>query len=194
MIARLTGTVVDIDPPAVVLDVAGVGYELEVPVSVLAALPGLNQSTTLHVLQGQRDEIPVLFGFTSRSERGLFQAITKISGVGPKMGLAILSTFTADELADVAGRGDVAALTQIPGVGKRTAERLAVELKNRVPSTGAVPLGSSGGGASVEARQALVALGYAEKDAVKAVDLALKEGAESTEALIRGGLKQLAKK
>ena len=194
MIAKLTGIVAEVDPPVVVLDVSGVGYELEVPVTVLASLPGVNQTASLHVVQGQRDEIPVLFGFSTRAERGLFQAITKISGVGPKMGLAILSTFSAAELADVAGRGDIAALTQIPGVGKRTAERLAVELKNRVPTAETVVGGVKGGGATVEARQALISLGYAEKDAARAIELAGKDGAESTEALIRGGLKQLAKK
>lgn len=193
MIARLSGTLVLIDQPAVVLDVAGVGYEIEVPISTLAVLPGLNQPATLHIHQGQRDDIPALFGFSSRADRGLFQAITKISGVGPKMGLAILSTFTLDELSRVAASGDVVALTQIPGVGKRTAERLAVELKNRLPDAPLATLTTNGQGSTSEARAALMALGYNERDAHKAVELAAKDNADSTEALIRGGLKQLAK-
>lgn len=194
MIARLQGTLVEVDQPHIVLDVAGVGYELEVPVTTLAALPGLNQTVTLHVHQGQRDEVPVLFGFLSRADRTLFQAITKISGVGPKMGLAILSTYNLEELSSFAQAGDIAALTAIPGVGKRTAERLAVELKSRLPDA---PLASTGqkGSANdaMEARAALVALGYAEKDARAAIDLASKDGATNTEALIRGGLKHLSK-
>lgn len=193
MIARLQGTLVEVDQPHVVIDVAGVGYELEVPVSTLATLPGLNQSVVLHVHQGQRDEIPVLFGFSSRADRALFQAITKISGVGPKMGLAILSTYNLSELSAYAAEGDIAALTQIPGVGKRTAERLAVELKNRLPDAPLVATKSGAVGDAMEARAALVALGYSDKDARAAIDLASKDGADSTEALVRGGLKQLAK-
>ena len=194
MIARLQGTLVEVDQPHIVLDVAGVGYELEVPVTTLAALPGLNQTVTLHVHQGQRDEVPVLFGFLSRADRTLFQAITKISGVGPKMGLAILSTYNLEELSSFAQAGDIAALTAIPGVGKRTAERLAVELKSRLPDAPMVSTGQKGSANDVmEARAALVALGYAEKDARAAIDLASKDGATNTEALIRGGLKHLSK-
>ena len=194
MIARLQGTLVEVDQPHIVLDVAGVGYELEVPVTTLAALPGLNQTVTLHVHQGQRDEVPVLFGFLSRADRALFQAITKISGVGPKMGLAILSTYNLEELSSFAQAGDIAALTAIPGVGKRTAERLAVELKSRLPDAPLVPTGQKGSANdAMEARAALVALGYAEKDARAAIDLASKDGATNTEALIRGGLKHLSK-
>lgn len=194
MIARLQGTLVEVDQPHIVLDVAGVGYELEVPVTTLAALPGLNQNITLHVHQGQRDEVPVLFGFLSRADRALFQAITKISGVGPKMGLAILSTYNLEELSSFAQAGDIAALTAIPGVGKRTAERLAVELKSRLPDAPMVSTGQKGSANdAMEARAALVALGYAEKDARAAIDLASKDGATNTEALIRGGLKHLSK-
>ena len=194
MIARLQGTLVEVDQPHIVLDVAGVGYELEVPVTTLAALPGLNQTVTLHVHQGQRDEVPVLFGFLSRADRALFQAITKISGVGPKMGLAILSTYNLEELSSFAQAGDIAALTAIPGVGKRTAERLAVELKSRLPDAPMVSTGQKGAANdAMEARAALVALGYAEKDARAAIDLASKDGATNTEALIRGGLKHLSK-
>ena len=194
MIARLQGTLVEVDQPHIVLDVAGVGYELEVPVTTLAALPGLNKTVTLHVHQGQRDEVPVLFGFLSRADRALFQAITKISGVGPKMGLAILSTYNLEELSSFAQAGDIAALTAIPGVGKRTAERLAVELKSRLPEAPLVSTGQKGSANdAMEARAALVALGYAEKDARAAIDLASKDGATNTEALIRGGLKHLSK-
>ena len=194
MIARLQGILVEVDQPHIVLDVAGVGYELEVPVTTLAALPGLNQTVTLHVHQGQRDEVPVFFGFLSRADRALFQAITKISGVGPKMGLAILSTYNLEELSSFAQAGDIAALTAIPGVGKRTAERLAVELKSRLPDASLVPTGQKGSANdAMEARAALVALGYAEKDARAAIDLASKDGATNTEALIRGGLKHLSK-
>ena len=194
MIARLQGTLVEVDQPHIVLDVAGVGYELEVPVTTLAALPGLNQTITLHVHQGQRDEVPVLFGFLSRADRALFQAITKISGVGPKMGLAILSTYNLEELSSFAQAGDIAALTAIPGVGKRTAERLAVELKSRLPDAPMVSTDQKGSAnVAMEARAALVALGYAEKDARAAIDLASKDGATNTEALIRGGLKHLSK-
>ena len=193
MIARLQGTLVEVDQPHILIDVAGVGYELEVPVSTLATLPGLNQTVTLHVHQGQRDEIPVLFGFSSRADRALFQAITKISGVGPKMGLAILSTYNLAELSSFAAAGDVAALTQIPGVGKRTAERLAVELKNRLPDAPLTQRAVGAAGDAMEARSALVALGYSDKDARAAIDLASQDGASSTEALVRGGLKHLAK-
>lgn len=193
MIARLTGTLVEVDQPHILIDVSGVGYEVEVPVTTLASLPGLNQQVTVHIHQGQRDEIPVLFGFSSRADRALFQAITKISGVGPKMGLAILSTYQLDELAQFAANNDIAALSQIPGVGKRTAERLAVELKSRLPDAPITTATTKAGGDAMEARAALVALGYAEKDARAAIDLASKDGASTTEALIRGGLKQLSK-
>lgn len=192
MIAMLTGTLVLVDQNTVVVDVGGVGYEIEVPISTLAVLPGLSKTVTLHTHQGQRDDIPVLFGFNTRADRALFQAITKISGVGPKMGLAILSTFTLDELSRVAANGDVAALTQIPGVGKRTAERLAVELKNRLPDAPVTNRPASSQGSVAEARSALMALGYHERDAIKAVD-AVSQDAETTEAMIRGALKLLAK-
>lgn len=192
MIAMLTGQLVLVDQTTLVVDVTGVGYEVEVPISTLAELPGINKAVTLHIHQGQRDEIPVLFGFSSRADRALFQAITKISGVGPKMGLAILSTFTLAELSRVAADGDVAALTQIPGVGKRTAERLAVELKNRLPDSPLAASSASGSGSVSEARAALISLGYHERDAIKAVD-SVSKGADSTEAMIRGALKLLAK-
>ena len=136
----------------------------------------------------------MLFGFLSRADRALFQAITKISGVGPKMGLAILSTYNLEELSSFAQAGDIAALTAIPGVGKRTAERLAVELKSRLPDAPLVSTAQKGSANdAVEARAALVALGYAEKDARAAIDLASKDGATNTESLIRGGLKNLSK-
>jgi Holliday junction DNA helicase RuvA len=194
MIGRLRGQVLHRQPPFLLLDVNGVGYEIEAPMSTFYALPTGDQPVTLHTHLSIRDDAHILYGFISEADRALFRALLKISGVGGKMALAVLSGMSADEFTLTVQAGDAAALTRLPGVGKKTAERLIVEMRDRLdaPAGGGVP--SAGGGLAAKAHSplddaisALMALGYRAADAqrmTKGIDC---EGL-STEQIIRAAL------
>ena len=149
MIGRLQGTVIDKQAPDLLLDVQGVGYEVLVSLSTFFAVPEVGQSVTLHTHFVVRDDAQLLFGFSELGERTLFRHLIKVNGVGPKMALAILSGMSASEFALCVHNNDVATLVKLPGVGKKTAERLVIEMRDRV---GDIEAGASGV-ASVASKQ-----------------------------------------
>ena len=193
MIGRLVGTLVRKQPPELLLDVDGVGYELEAPMTAFYDLPALGQEVTLFTHMVVRDDAHLLFGFTERRQRDLFRALLKVSGVGPRVGLAILSGLTTENLVTCITVGDVAQLTRIPGIGRKTAERLIVDLRDRLESSGDGESSVPGGTANPEqdAISGLVALGYRSGDAARAVRESDTHGG-SVEEMIRGALQQLA--
>jgi Holliday junction DNA helicase RuvA len=200
MIGRLRGELAAKHPPWLLLDVQGVGYELEAPMSTFYQLPGLGQPVTLVTHLAIRDDAHVLYGFFQEAERALFRSLLKVSGVGAKMALAILSGMSVDEFARCVQAADSAALVRLPGIGKRTAERLIVEMRDRLEGVGA-PAGPGrtalpGGiqaSAVTEAAEALVALGYRPADANRMVQAVAAEG-QNSEQIIRGALQGVATK
>jgi Holliday junction DNA helicase RuvA len=193
MIGRLRGTLVAKHPPQIVVDCAGVGYEVDVPMSTLYALPATGQSVELFCHQVVREDAHLLFGFATDAERSTFRQLLKISGVGPKVALSLLSGLTVDELHQAVRSQDPARLVRIPGIGKKTAERLLLELKGKA-TPAAVALTtpeSTTANRDSDVMNALLALGYTDREiqlAVKAVpnDVGVSEG-------IRLALKALAK-
>ena len=193
MIGRLVGTLVRKQPPELLLDIDGVGYELEAPMTAFYDLPALGQEVTLFTHLVVRDDAHLLFGFTERRQRDLFRALLKVSGVGPRVGLAMLSGLTAENLVSCITVGDVAQLTRIPGIGRKTAERLIVDLRDRLESSVDGESSVPGGTANPEqdAISGLVALGYRSGDAARAVRESDTHGG-SVEEMIRGALQQLS--
>ncbi|MDZ4248270.1 MAG: Holliday junction branch migration protein RuvA [Patescibacteria group bacterium] len=188
MIAQLTGTLVSKDPSGVVVKVGGVGYLVMVPVSTLTDLPATGSEVTLHTHQYVREDVLALYGFSNTSERRLFTQLLGVSGIGPKVALAILSLSTPDDIRAAIASGDSEFLASVPGIGKKTAERVVVDLQDKmemVTSEGA-PRGQD------EAVEALVSLGYSNAEARKAVGK-VAAAADSTEAVIKAALKELAR-
>ncbi len=189
MIGRLRGTLLSKMPPTLLIEVGGVGYDVEAPLSTFAVLPQVNQEAVLHTHLAVREDAQVLYGFATLAERDLFRDLIKVSGIGAKLALTILSGTDADELARCVRDDDVAALTRLPGIGRKTAQRLLVELRDRMPDE----LTGSGGAASRpqspenDAREALISLGFKPDDAARR----LREVADpslSAEELIRRAL------
>lgn len=191
MIGRLTGILLEKNPPQILLDAQGVGYEVDVPMSTFYNLPAVSEKVVLHTQLIVREDAHLLFGFLTREERAAFRQLLKISGVGPKMALAVLSGLSIADLAAAVASKDAARLTKIPGVGKKTAERLLLELQGKfvVGSTGvASPAPASAGNDIVNA---LLALGYNEKEAEWAAKQLPKDAGVSEG--IRQALKLLSK-
>lgn len=201
MIGRITGVLIEKKPPQIVVDCHGVGYEIEAPMTTIWALPELHAQVSLYTHLAVRDDAHLLYGFSSETERALFRSLLRVNGVGTKMALAILSGMTADEFAACVHGGDTARLTALPGVGKKTAERLIVEMRDRVgtfvdgANPVAAPPGAAGhaGDAAADAIAGLVALGYKPQDASRYVH-ALETDGLSSEAIIREVLKSLLPK
>jgi holliday junction DNA helicase RuvA len=192
MIGRIQGTLVSVHPPRLLVDCQGIGYEVDVPMSTLYQLPQAGQKITLLTHFQVREDAQQLFGFATETEREAFRQLIKISGVGSRTALAVLSGMSVNELAQAIALQEAGRLTQVPGIGKKTAERLCLELKGKL----APDLGITGGKpqaieASSEVLQALLALGYSEKEAL----LALKQIPPETSVSdgIRMGLKYLSK-
>ncbi|WP_018955061.1 Holliday junction branch migration protein RuvA [Thioalkalivibrio sulfidiphilus] len=201
MIGRLRGELVSKQPPFLLLDVQGVGYEIEAPLSTFYDLPEPGGQVTLHTHLHVREDAHVLYGFASESERALFRSLIKVSGVGAKMALAILSGMTASEFSRCVLDGDVASLVRLPGIGRKTAERLVVEMRDRLGSLpAAAPLiGGKPVAAAVsapdpvsDAVSALVSLGYKPQEASRLVS-AVEGEAERSEDLILLALKATLK-
>jgi Holliday junction DNA helicase RuvA len=206
MIARLHGTIIEKIPPEIVLDVAGIGYEIQLPMTSFYQLPEVNQPVTLFTHFVVREDAQLLFGFVERVERSLFRVLIKANGVGPKLACTILSGMSANQFVAAVMHEDITALVKMPGVGKKTAERLVVELKDKLNDIDAVPDFSAGtpiGAADVaqpilapkvsaidEAISALQALGYKRNQAENAVNKIKSTGA-SSEQLIRDALKSM---
>ncbi|HID46519.1 MAG TPA: Holliday junction branch migration protein RuvA [Chromatiaceae bacterium] len=198
MIGLLRGRVLVKQPPSLLLEVNGVGYEVEAPMSTFYDLPEDDQEVVLYTHMMVRDDAHSLFGFIRESDRALFRSLLKVNGVGGKMALAILSGMSSDEFSLFIQSGDVKALCRLPGVGKKTAERLIIEMRDRldrikanspVLAAGTTVQGSS---ADVDAVSALVALGYKAPEASRMVSAVFEAGMD-TETLIRIALKNKAK-
>jgi holliday junction DNA helicase RuvA len=195
MIGRLNGTLVAKHPPQITLDVGGVGYEVDVPMSTFYALPATGQTVQLVTHYVVREDAHLLFGFATEEERAAFRQLIKVTGVGPKVALAVLSGLTVAELNQAVVLQDVKRLTRVPGIGNKTAERLLLELRGKVVAAGA-SAGASGIAAvsspANDVINALLALGYNDKEAAAACrdlapDLPINDA-------IRAALKNLAKK
>jgi len=169
MIGRLSGTLLEKDPPSLLLDVSGVGYELAVPMSTLYALPPNGATVTLHTHLVVREDAHQLFGFATTGERAAFRELIRISGIGARTALAVLSGLTVNELAQAVTLQETGRLTRIPGIGKKTAERLLLELKGRLGATLDAGGDAAAGNASGDILRALAALGYSDKEAALAV-------------------------
>jgi len=192
MIGRIQGTLVSVHPPRLLVDCQGVGYEIDVPMSTLYQLPEVNQKITLLTHFQVREDAQQLFGFATETEREAFRALIKISGVGSRTALAILSGMSVNELAQAITLQESARLTQVPSIGKKTAERLLLELKGKLaPDLGLVAGKSNAREASSEILQALLALGYSEKEALLAITQIPSDSNVSDG--IRLGLKYLSK-
>lgn len=201
VIGRLRGTLAEKQPPHLLLDVNGVGYELEVPMTTLYRLPSVGEPVTLHTHQVVREDAHLLYGFFEKRERELFRELIRLNGVGPKLALALMSGLEVDELVRCVQAQDSAALTRVPGVGKKTAERLLVELKDRFKAWESMPAiatlvvepraGAAVSSAENDAVSALISLGYKPQEASRAV-AAVKEDGLSSEDLIRRALRGMA--
>lgn len=191
MIGRISGRLLAKQPPQIIVDVNGVGYEIDVPMSTLYQLPATGEAVMLHTHFVVREDAQQLFGFASEAERALFRQLIRISGIGARTALSVLSGLSVAELHEAVRGQDGARLTRIPGIGKKTAERLLLELRDRLPK-GALAV--SAGGASAEAgdiANALAALGYNDKEVQWAL-AQLPGGATVTDG-IRQALKLLSK-
>ncbi|MES3014098.1 MAG: Holliday junction branch migration protein RuvA [Pseudomonadota bacterium] len=168
MIGRITGTLAEKSPPQLLIDVNGVGYEVDVPMSSFYNLPGLGERVTLLTHFVVREDAQVLFGFLTHDERATFRLLVKISGVGPRTALSILSGLSVNELAQAVSLQESARLVKVPGIGKKTAERLLLELKGKLGDAITVPT-SIANNAQGDILQALLALGYSDREAAAAL-------------------------
>ncbi|MES9814100.1 MAG: Holliday junction branch migration protein RuvA [Candidatus Thiodiazotropha sp.] len=202
MIGRLRGELVHKQAPHMLIDVNGVGYELEAPLSTFFTLPEAGQAVTLFTHLAVREDAHVLYAFATESERTLFRSLLKVSGIGAKMALAILSGMSADEFGRCVEEEDVASLVRLPGIGRKTAQRLIVEMRDRLAKLGDLTpavspsqggLAANPGSATTDAVAALVALGYKPQEAGRMVK-AVGEDEMDSEALIRAALQRAVQK
>jgi Holliday junction DNA helicase RuvA len=193
VIGSLAGILAAKEPPRLLVEVQGVGYEVEVPMSTYLGLPAVGAGVRLRIHHVLREDASLLFGFATEAERELFRALLKVNGVGPKVALAILSGTSAEAFRSAIATDDAASLTRIPGVGRKTAERLVVEMRDHFKDVPTLP-----GGAPVplapreEALHALLALGYRLPEAQRMLEKVATDGA-TTEDLIRAALQGAAK-
>jgi len=198
MIGRIAGTIIISQPPQLMIDCNGVGYEIEAPMSVFFDLPPVGKSVVLFTHLIVRDDAHLLFGFSSLSQRAMFRELIRVSGVGAKVAIGILSGLSTEDFSRCIADGDVATLTRLPGIGKKTAERLIVEMKDRLQklstesgAPGVSTEGSSSGGSKQgQAIAALEALGFKNTEARKMVKSA---SGETVEEIIRDALKAVSK-
>jgi Holliday junction DNA helicase RuvA len=171
MIGRLTGKLLEKTPPQVLVDVNGIGYEVEVPMSTFYNLPHTGEKVTLHTQFVVREDAQLLYGFLTERERATFRQLLKVNGIGAKSALGILSGLSVEELAQAITMQEAALLTRIPGIGKKTAERLLLELRDKIPATGTAAILSGGlpQTSGNDVLNALLALGYNEREALAAV-------------------------
>ena len=191
MIGRLKGILIHKAPPWLVVEVHGVGYELEAPMSTFYDLPEVGREVFLFTHYAQKEDSVSLYGFLREAERRLFRDVQKVSGIGARIALAVLSGVSVDEFARLLQASDVTALTRIPGIGKKTAERMVVELRDRAADLGGGPLSGAAGMAMdplSEAITALQALGYKPADAERMARKAVADG-DDAPAIIRKALK-----
>lgn len=195
MIARLRGQLIEKMPPWVLLDVSGVGYQVEVPLSTFEVLPALGEQCILLIEMVVREDAMLLYGFASEKEKSLFRLLVKVNGIGPKLALAVLSSLSVDAFVQAVREKNATLLTKIPGVGKKTAERMVLELATAVESLAgafvlnsiSLPLNNNASGIDMvmrqQAIQALEALGYKNAEATQRVDKSWQEGAQLSEQI-----------
>ncbi|MCX2979330.1 Holliday junction branch migration protein RuvA [Halieaceae bacterium IMCC14734] len=201
MIGRISGTLLEKQPPEILLDVGGVGYEIQVPMTTLYELPVTGTALTLFTHFVVREDAQLLYGFSSERDRHLFRSLIKVSGVGPKLALGILSGMDADSFVRTVQRDDISTLVKLPGVGKKTAERLLIEMRDRLKDwmlelaepTAATTAAASDRDMLAEAESALVALGYKPAEASRAVAAANDDSIERSEELIRRALQSMVR-
>jgi Holliday junction DNA helicase RuvA len=195
MIGQIKGTIIAKQAPDLLVDVQGIGYEVLVSLGTFFDIPEVGGAVTLHTHFVVREDAQLLFGFATLEERALFRQLIKVNGVGPKMALAILSGMSASEFAEAVHNNDIATLVKLPGVGKKTAERLVVEMRDKVDVAQVSDFGSPAVGKhpdiKQEAESALTALGYKPQDAAKMISRVSDEDITSTEQLIRRALKNM---
>jgi holliday junction DNA helicase RuvA len=193
MIHRLRGILVEKDTEGVVVDVGGVGYRASASVATLRALPSLGEECVIHTRMVVREDAMLLFGFAAPEERAAFDALTAVSKVGPKLALAVLSAMSPQQISEAVARGDVPKLSSVPGLGRKTAERLVLELKGKdLAVFGPEPVVASdggGGGPYMEAREALTGLGYSLEEAEKALNSIPPQ--DSVERYIKEALRRI---
>ncbi|MBD8878888.1 MULTISPECIES: Holliday junction branch migration protein RuvA [Rhodanobacter] len=192
MIGRLRGILVSKQPPWLLVEVGGVGYELEAPMSTVYDLPGLGKEVTLLTHYAQKEDSVSLYGFLTDAERALFRNLQKVSGIGAKIALAVLSGVSTSDFARLVQAGDVVALTKIPGIGKKTAERIIVELRDRLDGMAVSLSGASPASAPLdavgEATVALQQLGYKPAEVTRLVQKVAADG-DDAETIIRKALR-----
>ena len=195
MIGQISGMLVYKHPPQLMVDVGGVAYELEAPMTAFYELPEVGERVSLFTHLVIRDDAHLLFGFADLQQRDVFRVLLKISGVGPRVALALLSGLTVDDLAACVAAGDIAQLTRVPGIGRKTAERLVIELRDRLENVSGVGPDSSRSTLTPQqdAVSALMALGYRETEASRAVRAVEVDGVPTVETLIREALKGLSR-
>jgi Holliday junction DNA helicase RuvA len=181
MIGKLTGTLGDKNPPQVLVDCGGVGYEVDVPMSTFYNLPAVGDRITLLTHMVVREDAQLLYGFGSGSEREAFRQLIKISGVGPRTALSVLSGMSVADIAQAVTAQDAGRLVKVPGIGKKTAERLLLELKGKFGPDLGLGTGGATSDAQADIQQALVALGYSDKEAAASLkalpkDVGVSEG------------------
>jgi len=196
VIGRLQGVLLRKEPPALMLDVGGVGYELEAPMTTFYELPAVGERVTLYTHLVVREDAHLLYGFVREAQRRLFRELLKVNGVGPRVALAVLSGLSDEEFSRCVAQEDIARLTKVPGIGRKTAERLVIELRDKLPKDVPLPASTAAGPAAPgdpvsEAVSALVALGYKPNEASRAVRSASTKGL-SAEEIIRQALKGMA--
>ncbi len=197
MIGRLSGALIEKNPPSILVNVQGVGYEVDVPMSTFYGLPDVGEPVELHTHFVVREDAQLLFGFGTVRERALFRALLKVNGVGAKVALSILSGLSAEEFFQCVAAKDAVTLTRVPGIGKKTAERLLVEMQDKVD---ALAGGSVQQGLPTEpalsvrsqASEALLALGYKAAEAKRLLDKTAVDG-QSVEDMIRAALRSVSK-
>ena len=196
MISQLTGSIIDKQPPLIVIDVSGVGYEVFVSMQTFYGLPATGEKVRIYTQMVVREDAHLLFGFGNTTERETFRLLIKVSGIGAKTALGILSVLSSDDLARAIADEDIKVLSSVPGIGKKTAERLALELRGKLSIAGAVPMATDGlfaaePDASDDILSTLLALGYNEREA-KAACKGLPAGCDVSEG-VRLALKNMLK-
>ena len=203
MIGRLRGTLIEKQPPYLLLDVQGVGYELQAPMTTFYRLPALGAEVTLHTHLSITENLHQLFGFADQRDRSLFRTLIKVNGVGPKLGIAILSGMESDDIARCVRDDNIVALTKVPGIGKKTAERLVIELRDRLKNWdlphsdllahSEIQQIAGDNDIYAEAESALISLGYKPVEAAKMISAASKQKPDAkSEELIRLALRSMA--
>ncbi len=188
MIAHLTGKLTDKDPSEAVVECGGIGYGIFIPVSTFSQLPQVGSEITLHTYQYVREDTLTLYGFTTLSEKRLFSQLLGVSGIGPKVALAILSVSSVADIKNAIATSDTAFISSVPGIGTKTAERVVVDLKDKM---GATTAEATSGGSHEVVIEALVGLGYSNKESRRAVHAAAQTASE-TDDILRHALKELA--